>query len=330
MHSKTISPIRRLAVLSPLIAMSMCALPALAQTWPTKPIRLVVPFPAGGATDVLARTLAEKLQFRLGQPVIVDNRPGASTVIGAAAVAKASPDGYTLLVSGSSTFSVLPALKPQLPYDAKKDLVPIAVVGRTPLVLAAGPATPVKSVADLVALAKSKAGVLTYATFGPGSVSHLAGELFSHEASVNLMPVPYKGSAPAVLAALSGEVSITFDTIASVGPHIKSGRLHPLAVVGSSRATALPDVPTMAELKYPKATLDAWYGVAAPSGTPQAVLDLISRELAAVLTLPDVTEKLLAVGVEPAFSGSAAFAARANSETQTYTEVGKRANITMD
>lgn len=330
MKTKLGSPMRRAAMLTGLLAAAMGALPALAQTWPAKPIKLIVPFPPGGATDVLGRTLAEKLQPRLGQPVIVENRPGASTMIGAAAVAKAAPDGYTLLVAGSSTWSVMPALKSQLPYDPKKDLAPIAVVGQTPLVLVAGPATAVKSVAELVALAKSKPGGLEYSTYGPGSVSHLAGELFSHEAGVKLMAVPYKGGAPATLALLSGEVGFTFDTVASVGPHIKAGKIRPLAIVGSSRASTLPDVPTLSELKYPKAAFDSWYGIAAPGGTPQQVIDVISREVAAVLASPEVKEKLLSVGVEPAFASGAAFTARANAETQTFAEVGKRANITLD
>jgi tripartite-type tricarboxylate transporter receptor subunit TctC len=317
-------------VLTPLLTAALFGVPALAQTWPAKPIKLVVPFPPGGATDAVARTLAEKLQSRLGQAVVVDNRPGASTVIGAAAVAKAPADGYTLLLSGSSTFSVVPALKPQLPYDPKKDLAPVAIVARTPLVLVAGPATPVKSLAELVALAKSRPGDLSYPTFGPGSAPHLAGEMLSHEAGVKLMAVPYKGSAPAALAVLGGEVSVAFDSIASVLPHIRSGKLRPLAVMDASRVGALPDVPTLAELKYPKATFEAWFGVAAPGGTPRPVLQAVSRELAAVLALPDVKEKLLTAGVEPAFSDSAAFAAKVQSETEAYAAVGKRANITMD
>lgn len=322
--------IRRALALSPLLAVAVHAAPALAQGWPAKPIKLVVPFPPGGATDVVARAMAERLQARLGQAVIVDNRPGASTVIGAAAVAKAAADGYTLLLSGSSTYSVVPALKAQLPYDPRKDLALVAIVARAPLVLVAGPATTVKTVAELVALAKGKPGDLSYPTFGPGSAPHLAGEIFSYETGVKMLPVPYKGSAAAAMAVVGGEVSVAFDTIASAAPHIRSGKLRALAVVDAVRASALPDVPTLAELKYPKATFEAWYGVAAPGGTPQPVLQAVSRELAAVLALPDVKEKLLTVGVEPAFSDAAAFASKVQLETMAYAAVGKRVNISMD
>lgn len=279
---------------------------------------------------MVARTLGDKLQTRLGQPVIIDNRPGASTMIGASAVAKAAPDGYTLLLSGSSTFSVLPALKSQLPYDPKRELTPIAIVARTPLVMVAGPATNIRSLADLISLAKNKPNELTYSTFGPGSVSHLAGELFAHEAGVKLLAVPYKGGSPATLAALSGEVTFTIDTLASATPHIKSGKLRPLAIVGPSRVGTIPDVPTMAELNLPGSALDAWYGMAAPAGTPSAAIDMLSRELSAVLSQPDVKEKLIAIGVEAGYSGAAAMASKATAETQLFAELGKRANISLD
>jgi tripartite-type tricarboxylate transporter receptor subunit TctC len=305
-------------------------MPAWGQSWPSKPIRLVVPFPPGGATDVVARALGERLQARLGQPVVIDNKPGASTLIGADAVAKAPPDGHTLLLSGSTTYSVVPALKAHLPYDPKKDLALVAIVARAPLVLVAGPATPVKSLDELIALAKAKPGELTYPTFGPGSAPHLAGEIFSHEAGVKLLPVPYKGSAAAALAVVGGEINLAFDTIASASPHIRSGKLRALAVVDSSRASALPEVLTLAELKYPKATFEAWYGVAAPAGTPAAVLQALSRELTAIMALPEVKEKLHAAGLEATFLGAEAFTAKVQSETAAYAAVGKRVNITME
>jgi tripartite-type tricarboxylate transporter receptor subunit TctC len=324
------SSVRRVLVLSLLAAPVLGAVPAWAQSWPAKPIRLVVPFPPGGATDVVARALGERLQSRLGQAVVIDNKPGASTLIGADAVAKAPPDGHTLLLSGSTTYSVVPALKSHLPYDPKKDLALVAIVARAPLVLVAGPATPVKSLAELITLARSKPGELTYPTFGPGSAPHLAGEIFSHETGVKLLPVPYKGSAAAALAVVSGEINLAFDTVASAAPHIKSGKLRTLAVVDSSRSSALPEVPTLAELKYPKATFEAWYGVAAPAGTPSVVLQALSRELAAVMALPEVKEKLHTAALESTFLDAEAFAAKVRSETAAYAAVGKRVNITME
>lgn len=315
-----------------LSAVALAAPYAQAQTptYPSKPIRIVVPFGPGGATDVVARTVADKLSARLGQPVIVDNKPGASTMIGAEAVAKAAPDGYTLMVSGSSTYSVAPALKERMPYDHQKDLALIALLVKAPLVLVSGPSAPVKSLSELIALAKSKPGDLGYATFGAGSAPHLVGEMFAHEAGIKVMAVPYKGSAPASMALLGGEIQFAFDTITSVGPHIKSGKLRPLAVSSVQRASALPDVPTLGELKLGKASFDGFYGLAAPAGTPAAIQQLLGRELAAIMALPDVKEKMLAAGLEPGFLDAPAFNAKVADEIATFKAAGKRAHIVME
>ena len=313
-----------------LCAAALAAPYAQAQSYPSKPIRIVVPFGPGGATDVVARTVADKLSARLGQPVIVDNRPGASTMIGADAVAKAAPDGYTLLVSGSSTFSVAPALKERMPYDHQKDLALIALLVKAPLVLVSGPSAPAKSLAELVALAKAKPGDLGYATFGAGSAPHLLGEMFAHEAGIKVMAVPYKGSAPASMALLGGEIQFAFDTIPSVGPHIKAGKLRPLAVSSTQRSSALPDVPTLAELKLGKATFDGFYGLAAPAGTPAAIQQLLGREVAAIMALPDVKEKMLAAGLEPGFLDAPAFSTKVAEEIATFSAAGKRAHIVME
>jgi tripartite-type tricarboxylate transporter receptor subunit TctC len=321
---------RTFVLLAGLVAMGIGFGAHAQTTYPAKPIKLVVPFPPGGATDLVARALGERLQARLGRAVLIENKAGASTLIGADAVAKSPADGYTLLVSGSSTFSVVPALKPNMPYDARKDLALVAIVARAPLVLVAGPATQVKSLAELVALAKSRPGDLTYATFGSGSAPHLAGEMLSHEAGIKMLPVPYRGSAPASMALISGEISVAYDTIASAGPHIKAGKLRPLAVSDTHRASSLPDVPTLAELKLPKATFEGWYGVAAPAGIPDAVLQVLTRELTAIMALPEIKEKWQASGLEPVLLDSGAFMAKVQAETATYAAVGKRASITLD
>ena len=321
---------RHVLNLSILCAAALAAPYAQAQTYPSKPIRIVVPFGPGGATDVVARTVADKLSARLGQPVIVDNKPGASTMIGADAVAKAAPDGYTLMVSGSSTYTVVPALKERMPYDPQKDLALIALLVKAPLVLVSGPSAPVKSLAELVALGKSKPGELGYATFGTGSAPHLAGEMLAHEAGIKVLAVPYKGSAPASMALLGGEIHYAIDTIPSVGPHSKSGKLRPLAVTSVQRASALPDVPTLGELKLGKASFDGFYGLAAPAGTSAAIQQLLGRELAAIMALPDVKEKMLAAGLEPGFLDAPAFNAKVVDEIATFKAAGKRANIVMD
>ena len=321
---------RHVLNLSILCAAALAAPYAQAQTYPSKPIRIVVPFGPGGATDVVARTVADKLSARLGQPVIVDNKPGASTMIGADAVAKAAPDGYTLMVSGSSTYTVVPALKERMPYDPQKDLALIALLVKAPLGLVSGPSARVKSLAELVALGKSKPGELGYATFGTGSAPHLAGEMLAHEAGIKVLAVPYKGSAPASMALLGGEIHYAIDTIPSVGPHIKSGKLRPLAVTSVQRASALPDVPTLGELKLGKASFDGFYGLAAPAGTSVAIQQLLGREVAAIMALPDVKEKMLAAGLEPGFLDAPAFNAKVVDEIATFKAAGKRANIVMD
>ena len=321
---------RHVLNLSILCAAALAAPYAQAQTYPSKPIRIVVPFGPGGATDVVARTVADKLATRLGQPVIVENKPGASTMIGADAVAKAAPDGYTLMVSGSSTYTVVPALKERMPYEPQKDLALIALLVKAPLVLVSGPSAPVKSLAELVALGKSKPGELGYATFGTGSAPHLAGEMLAHEAGIKVLAVPYKGSAPASMALLGGEIHYAFDTITSAGANIKAGKLRPLAVSSVQRITALPDVPTLGELKLGKASFDAFYGLAAPAGTPVAIQQLLGREVAAIMALPDVKEKMLAAGLEPGFLDAPAFNAKVVDEIATFKAAGKRANITME
>jgi len=307
--------------------------PAIAQAqeaWPAKQIRLVVPFPPGGGTDLVARALGQKLSERLKQPVVIDNRPGASTIIGTDAVAKAAPDGYTLLLSGSTSFSVNPALRAKLPYEPMRDLAPIAIVARTPLVLVVAQNAPWKSVDQLVAAAKAKPQGIRYATFGTGSGPHLAGELFALAAGVKLQDIPYKGSAQSTLAAISGEIDIDIDTVATVAPHIQAGKLRALGIVGASRSSLLPDVKTLAEQKLPDATFDAWYGFAAPAKTPAPLVERLSRELTAVMADPALQAQLKAQGMEPVAIGAAAFRTQMESEIARYRALAHRAGIAME
>jgi len=311
-----------------LAATAAFALPGWAQdAWPAKPVKLVVPFPPGGGTDLVARAMGQKLAERLGQPVVIDNKPGASTIIGTDAVAKAAPDGYTLLLSGSTSYSVNAALRAKLPYDPVRDLAPIAIVARTPLVLVVNANAPWRSVAELVAAAKASPKGIRYASFGSGSGPHLAGELLALAAGVQLQDVPYKGSSQAAIALIGGEIEMGIDTVASVAPHVRSGKLRALGIVGATRSSLLPEVPTLAELKLPEATFDAWYGFAAPARTPQPVIDRLLRDVGATMADPALQAQLRAQGMEPVVIGAAAFRTQMENEISRYRALAHRAGI---
>lgn len=311
-----------------LAAAAAFALPGWAQdAWPSKPVKLVVPFPPGGGTDLVARAMGQKLAERLQQPVLIDNKPGASTIIGTDAVAKAAADGYTLLLSGSTSYSVNPALRAKLPYDPVRDLAPIAIVARTPLVLVVNSSAPWHSVAELVAAAKARPKGIRYATFGSGSGPHLAGELLALAAGIQLQDVPYKGSSQGAVALIGGEIEIGIDTVASVAPHVRSGKLRALGIVGATRSSLLPEVPTLAELKLPEATFDAWYGFAAPARTPQPVIDRLVREVSATMADPALQAQLRAQGMEPVVIGAAGFRSQMENEISRYRALAHRAGI---
>ena len=266
-----------------------------AEDYPSRPIKLVVPVAAGGGADFTARLLGEKLALALGQPVVVENRPGGAGNLGVQQVASAAPDGYTLVMPITS-FPINPSLY-KLPFDTVKDFAPVVLAGTLPLVLVVHPGVPAKSVAELIALGKSAQQPLTFANSGNGTTAHLAGELFNHMAGTRMVSVPYKGGGPAVTDLLGGHVKLYFSTIPSVVQHIESGKVRALAVTGERRSPELPDIPTVAEAGLPGFAVTAWFGVFAPARTPKAVTDRLNAELQKILAMPEVRQKLANHGV---------------------------------
>jgi tripartite-type tricarboxylate transporter receptor subunit TctC len=281
--------------------------PAPASDYPARPIRFVVPFLAGGPSDVLARTLGVKMNQDWGQPVVVDNRAGAAGIIGADLVAKSAPDGYTLMMAQvGDTISM--SLYSKLPYNFERDFAPITLVGLTPFILVVHPSLAAKNVQDLIALAKAKPGALTFASGGTGVASHLAGELFKSTAGINIVHVPYKGQAPATADLLGGQVSFMFNNPITSLPHIKGGKMRALAVSTGKRFSGLPDVPTVAESGFAGFDVGFWLGTLAPAGTPRPVIAKLNAEMIKILHMPDVGERLAALGVEIVGSTSEEFA----------------------
>ena len=296
--------------------LALTAVGAPAQTYPTKPIRLVVPFPAGGTTDILAREVGQTLSASLGQPVVIDNRPGAAGNIGSELVAKSAPDGYTLLMGTVGTHAINPSLYARLPYDHVADFAPVILVARVPNVLEVTPSLPVYSVADLIKLAKQSPGRINFASSGSGTSIHLSGELFKTMAGVDMTHVPYKGSAPALTDLIGGQVQVMFDNLPSSLPQIKAGKLRAIAVTSTQRAPALPDVPTIAESGLPGFEATSWFGVVAPAGTPPAIVARLNADVNQWLQTPDAREKLLAQGAAAAGGSPEQFAAYIRAETE--------------
>ncbi len=319
-----------LAALAGIGSPSFAQTPAQPDAWPQRSVRLVVPFPPGGGTDAVARALGQKLSTRLGQPVVVDNKPGASTIIGTDSVVKAEPDGYTLLVSGSTSYTVNAALRPKLPYDPLKDLAPVAIIARAPLVVVVSATSPYKDLAGLLAAAKAAPKTINYATFGSGSAPHLVGALIEQAADVRLQDVPYRGSAQAMMSLIGGEIQMAIDTVASAAPHVRSGKLRALAIAGNERARALPTVPTVQELKLPDAAFDGWYAVAAPARRPAPIVDKLLKEVEAALRDPQLQEQIRAQGMEPVFIGPKAMHAAMDNEIGRYRALAHRAKIVVD
>ena len=303
-------------------AISLVSSAALAQ-YPTKPIRVVVPFPAGGTTDILARAASQKMSEAWGQPVIVDNRPGAGGNIGAELVAKSANDGYTLLMGTVGTHAINTALYSKMPYDHVKDFVPIVLVAGVPNVLVIHPSVPANSEQELIAYGKANPGKLNFASSGAGTSIHLAGELFKVSTGVQMQHVPYKGSAPALTDLMGGQVQLMFDNLPSALPHIKSGKLKALAVTSAKRAPALPDVPTIAETGVAGFEASSWFGLLAPTGTPREVIVKVNAEVAKWLASPDAREKLTAAGANAAGGSPEDFAAHIAAETSKWAKVVK-------
>ena len=299
---------------------------ALAQAYPSKPLRMVVPFPPGGSADILGRSVGQKLGERLGQPVVIDNRPGAGASIGAKAVAEAPADGYTLLLGTVSSHAMSPATN-TVGYDPVKDFTPIAEIASIPFVVLVHPGVPVKSIAELVALAKSKPGQVTYASAGSGTSNHLAGELLGMAAGIKMLHVPYKGSAPALNDLLGGQVNAMFDLQLTAMPQIKSGKVRALAMTGAKRSALLPELPTVREAGVPGYEVTAWFGFFGPAGVPKPIVDRLNAELNAIMKLPDIRAKFAELGVETESGSAEEFAGFVRGEAGKWAAVIKAAGI---
>jgi tripartite-type tricarboxylate transporter receptor subunit TctC len=294
--------------------------------YPAKAVRMVIPFPPGGATDIVGRVVAQKLSERWGQPVVVENRPGAGGTIGSEAVAKSAPDGYTLLIATTSTHAVGPVLQ-KLPYDALADFTPITLLAHSPNVLVVSPQLRVGSLREVIAAAKAKPGGLSFASSGNGTITHLTGELFKLMAGLDLVHVPYKGTALSVPDIASNRVSMLFDNIVSAQPHIRSGNVKPLAVTTTKRAALMPELPTMAESGLPGFESSAWFGLFAPAALPADIRARVHEAALAALNAPDAKERLLAAGADPAGDSGEDFVRQIRADMARWSEVVKAANV---
>jgi tripartite-type tricarboxylate transporter receptor subunit TctC len=312
---------------------ALCALAAgtaSAQSWPTRPIKYIVPFAPGGTTDILARTISEKLSIALGQPVVVENKPGAGGGVGADFTAKAAPDGYTIMGGTISTHAINASLYANLPYDPVKDFVAITLIARVPNLLVINPEIPAKTVAELIALLKANPNKYTFASSGNGTSQHLSGELFKSMAGVQMQHIPYKGSPPALQDVVGGQVTMTFDNITTALPLAKSGKLRALAVTTAKRSAVAPDVPTLAESGLVGFEVGSWQGVFAPAGTPPDIVKRLNTEIVKIINMPEVRDKLLALGAEPVGDTSEQFGAYVKTEVVKWSEVVKKSGAKVD
>jgi len=300
-----------------------------AQAWPDKPIRFIMSAPAGSSIDVLGRTIGDKLKDKLGQPIVVENKPAAGGTVAVGETARAAPDGYTMVLAFNGPLSIAPLLQ-KLPYDVQKDLLPVITTTSQPNVLAVNAQVPAKDVRELVAYAKANPGKLNYASVGPGSSSHLNGELLKSLAGIDIVHIPFNGSPPAVTATVQGETQMMFAVMQPLQPQITAGKLRALAVTSAKRFPLLPDLPTIAESGYPDFVALAWNGILVPAGTPKAIVTRLNSEINAILKDPDVVKKLNAAGFDLAGGTPEEFAATIAGETAKWAPVIKRANIKID
>jgi tripartite-type tricarboxylate transporter receptor subunit TctC len=312
------------------LCLAATALPAFAQGYPGKPIKYVVPYPPGGPLDTVARLLAQKVSERIGQPVIVENKPGAGGNIGADAVAKSPADGYTILMGAVATHAINPTLYGKIPYDPVKDFAPITLIGVTPNVLVVNATLPVKDVREFIAYAKSNPGKLNFGSGSSGSAGHLAGELFKSMAGVDMTHIPYKGAAPAMQDLIAGQIQLMFDNMASALPQVKGGKIRALAVTTPRRSIYAPDLPTIAESGLPGFDVSTWFGLFAPANTPREAVALLHDEFVRALALPEVKERMANLGIEPVGNNPEEFAAYIKTEAAKYGEVIRKSGAKVD
>ena len=299
-----------------------------AQQWPSKPITIVVPFPAGGTTDLITRPIAQKLSEVLGQPVVVENRGGAGGTLGAGSVARAAPDGYTFLV-GAIHHAIATSLYKKLPYDLEKDLMPVTVLAFVPNIVLVHPSVTVKNIPELIALAKSKPGGVTYGSAGSGTSHHMAAEMFKSTANVDMQHVPYKGGAPMMQDLVGGQINVAFETSASATPQIKAGKVKPLAITTAKRSAMMPDLPTVAET-LPGYEIVTWYGLLAPAGTPKEIVNRMQTEIAKILQTQDMKDRLAAISSEPGGITPAEFSTLIRTDTVKMAKAVKDSGATVE
>ena len=310
-------------------ALPLAAL-ATAAGFPAHPVTLVIPFPPGGATDVNGRVIAQRLGKELGQPVVIENRAGAGTVVGASYVSKAAPDGYTLLLSSGSTVTVNPAIRPNLPYDPVKSFEPLGMVANLALAVLVNPGVPAQNLKELMALARAAPDKYMYASFGNGTVSNFAGEMLNAAAGVKMTHVPYRGSSPAITDLIGGQVPVSFDSVVAAAPQLKNGKIRVLAVTTAKRSTLLPEVPTVAESGYPGYEISSWIAFVAPRGLPADVRARLEKAVASMMRNPDTTDKMKAAGFEPNYHVISDWSGFINSDIARMRKVAEQAQIKLD